>query len=90
MSHVKFVSYNGKWPCLCLGDLTLEVNGKQYTWGYGHRLIMSGGSCSLNEIEKGEWIILEKEVPDEIKEYIPEIEKVVNDNIEFGCCGGCR
>lgn len=34
-SHVKFISYTGKWPNLCSGILTLEIDGKEVQFGYG-------------------------------------------------------
>ena len=33
--HVNFVSYTGEWPNLCSGVLTLEIDGKEITFGYG-------------------------------------------------------
>ena len=35
---IEFVSYDGAWPCLCMGTLTLRVEGKE--------LKMKGGLCS--------------------------------------------
>lgn len=37
--RVKFISYTGEWPCLCMGVLTLEIDGKEYKFGhdYNHR-----------------------------------------------------
>ena len=31
---IKFISYTGKYPCLCLGVLTVEINGKKYKFGH--------------------------------------------------------
>lgn len=31
---IKFISYSGEWPTLCHGVLVLEVNGKQFRFGY--------------------------------------------------------
>ena len=33
-SHVKFISYESSAYALCLGTLTLEVNGQTYTFDY--------------------------------------------------------
>lgn len=33
-NHVKFVSYTGKWPNLCSGVLTLEIDGIVYCFGH--------------------------------------------------------
>lgn len=89
--NVKFVSYTGKYPSLCCGELTLNIDGKDYTWKDG--LISSGGSVYVDGAEEaityGEWTIHVDEIPDEIKKYAHEIDKVINTNIEHGCCGGC-
>lgn len=31
--HVKFISYTGKYPNLCCGDLTLEIDGEKVIFG---------------------------------------------------------
>lgn len=31
--HVNFVSYTGSYPNLCSGVLTLEIDGKEITFG---------------------------------------------------------
>lgn len=31
--NVKFISYTGKYPCLCMGVLTLEIEGEKYKFG---------------------------------------------------------
>ena len=33
-THVKFISYTGKYPCLCSGILTLEIDDKRIQFGY--------------------------------------------------------
>ena len=45
--RVKFIDYNGCYPCLCHG------------------------------------------VPNKYKEYSEEINDCMNDNVPWGCCGGC-
>ena len=36
-SRVKFISYTGKYPNLCSGVLTLEINGVEYKFGHDYR-----------------------------------------------------
>lgn len=31
--HVKFISYDGKYPCLCMGMLILEIDGTKHSFG---------------------------------------------------------
>lgn len=31
---IKFISYTGKWPNLCSGVFTVEINGKEYKFGH--------------------------------------------------------
>lgn len=98
-SKVKFISYTGIWPCLCTGTLTLKVDGKEYRFGYGDgmypRFWTSGGGCGFRNgysesyVYTGPWIIDENELPDELKQYSDEIDQVFNENVQFGCCGGC-
>lgn len=92
-NNVKFIDYTGKYPCLCSGDLTLEINGKTYKFGYGQeypKFWFSGGSCNFREgVSKGEWEINVDDLPEELKKYSLEIDRVFNENVEQGCCGGC-
>ena len=58
-AHVKFVSYTGKYPNLCSGVLTLEIDGEEYRFGHDYtiynwntdgnydRFWSSGGSCGF-------------------------------------------
>lgn len=100
--HVKFVSYTGKYPNLCSGDLTLEIDGKNVTFGnmYDIRLNKrtgiypsfwhSGGYISGDyEAHTGEWQIDVSEIPEEYRKYANEIDELFNDNVPCGCCGGC-
>lgn len=88
---IEFISYTGKWPALCIGKLTFKVNGKQYTT----ENLISGGEVGFKHgysdeyIKKGPWSLSEDSLPDEIKPCKRLITKMVNENVEQGCCGGC-
>ncbi|MBR4625475.1 MAG: hypothetical protein IKO56_08075 [Alphaproteobacteria bacterium] len=116
---VKFVSYTGKYPNLCSGVLTLEIDGKQYKFGHNFMnnhyddvkkkwvqtdedennpnfdsFWHSGGSCYFTKdyqdiVETNEWNINVEELPEKFKELAEEIDIVFNDNVPWGCCGGC-
>ncbi len=99
-NHVKFVSYTGKYPNLCTGDLTLEIDGEIATFGYGfeskkkpkyHRFWSSGGGLNPNYegVWQGEWQIDVERIPEQFRKYAVEIDEVFNANVEHGCCGGC-
>ena len=85
---VKFISYSGKYPNLCSGDLILEIDGIQHKLD---RPLTSGGSVSFDidwseTVESGVWDI---ELPQHLEIYREQIEDVINDSIKHGCCGGC-
>lgn len=97
-SHVKFVKYDGDYPCLCSGDLTLEIDGIEYTFGSGHTDFMgfwrSGGTVWFDDdwsehVEEDRWIIDVDDIPEQFRKYAEEIDDVFNENVEWGCCGGC-
>jgi hypothetical protein len=86
---VKFVSYDGKWPCLCHGTLVLDVDGKEFKFFDG---LSSGGYVSWrsNKIVKGEWYLTKLQWPEDFpKEAKDEAIDVINANVPKGCCGGC-
>lgn len=101
--HVEFVSYTGAYPNLCCGVLTLNIDGKAVRFGYGYNesqkpdylpFWRSGGSVSFDNnwlecVGSGRWIISEYDLPDEYKCYTEEIDEVFNQNVPYGCCGGC-
>lgn len=87
---VKFISYTGEYPCLCMGILNIEVDGKSYALKHCMR---SGGNVSFDDewkafVTTGEWSLDLDEYPDLIP-YQEEITKLVNENVPYGCCGGC-
>jgi hypothetical protein len=86
--NLEFVSYDGRYPNLCSGTLVLSLNGKDVT--FPEYCLTSGGSTDWreDEIEEGPWRIdsWPKGFPEELKARAVEL---VNDHIEWGCCGGC-
>ena len=96
MSNIEFISYTGKYPNLCSGVLTLKIDDKIVQFGYeeGYEPFWeSGGGCgfdgSRSYIYGGEWVIDEYS---DLKEFEPIKDKLIevfNDNVEWGCCGGC-
>lgn len=85
---VEFVSYNGKYPNFCTGELVLCIDGKKVNLG---RCLCSGGtvwfdSSWCEHVEVGAWSV---NIPKEFQQYAEEITEVVNKNVPWGCCGGC-
>lgn len=89
------IEYDGKWPCLCGGNLTVIIDEHRYEFGVG--AIGSGGNCGFNGdwtdpfVNEGEWdwnyyrTIPERWNTDWDKDVLNEI----NSTITHGCCGGC-
>lgn len=93
-NHVKFISYDGKYPNLCSGTLTLEIDNEIVQFGnyklYGSFWTSGGGiNPNYEGIYKREWIIDAEEIPVQYRKYANEIDRVFNENVEYGCCGGC-
>lgn len=92
MTHkLKFISYDGSYPNLCSGELVMELDEKIVI--FPEYCLSSGGNISfdgeMNEkVTHGEWTISDfpKGFPKELEE---EAERLVNENIKQGCCGGC-
>lgn len=96
--HVKFISYTGRYPNLCSGTLTLEIDGVKYTFGGSYKepkadfdkFWCSGGGITRDyENYSGEWQINVNNLPEQFHKYAREIDDVFNNNVEWGCCGGC-
>ena len=77
MKNVKFISYTGKWPCLCSGDLCMEIAGKTYTFGFMESWWESGGSCwyANGEVghDEGSWRLNERRLPEALRPYAAEM-----------------
>lgn len=97
-SHVKFISYTGRYPNLCSGTLTLEIDGVEYKFGRNYKepkadfnsFWSSGGGITREyNVYSGEWRIDVSELPEQFRKYASEIDEVFNSNVRWGCCGGC-
>ena len=83
MRNIKFVSYDGDYPNLCSGILVLDIDGDEVRF---ENCLSSGGDVYFNDhweetVLSGEWTLRS----DKFKNFT----KLVNENIEHGCCGGC-
>lgn len=100
--RIKFVSYDGEYPCLCMGNLTLEVDGEEIGFGMDRKLPKfwtSGGSVSFDEdwnemVCQGDWYWFasereEKELPEVIVQNKDFVMELFNEHVPAGCCGGC-
>lgn len=102
--HVKFVSYTGKYPCLCSGVLTLLINGKTCVFGHNFALCtVKHGKVTYKDEEicqhmdtfwepkdHDEWIVDANKIPEQYRKYVDEIDRVFNENVPHGHCGGCE
>lgn len=101
ISHIKFISYDGKWPNFCRGELILEIDGEKVSFRYPHfgekcdsmyrPFWTSGGGMNpgYEGTYSGEWEIDVLKLPKQYRKYASEIDRVFNENVEWGCCGGC-
>jgi len=85
------IEYDGKYPNLCSGDLSIIIDGKK--WKFPDYCLYSGGYVSFNkdwdeEVGEGPWSILDwpNGFPDNLKKAVLDI---INKQIPHGCCGGC-
>ena len=85
------IIYNGEYPRLCRGELSIIINGKK--WDFPNRCLESGGNICFSEesgydICLGDWTI--NEWPDKFpEEYKQSVISAINKEIPHGCCGGC-
>lgn len=92
VDHVKFVSYTGKYPNLCSGNLTLLIDGETVKFdSIKDRFWESGGFISddYEDVYTEEWIICIDDLPEKYRKYAYEIDRVFNAHVPHGCCGGC-
>ena len=54
----------------------------------------SGGSVCADkdwnfDVYEDKWEIDANKIPEQFRKYAAEIDEVLNDNVPWGCCGGC-
>lgn len=86
---IEFISYDGEYPNLCAGVLKLRIDGENVA--FPRYCLVSGGSVTFDDdwqetVTEGAWSV---EVPEKFAAYKDEIEEIVNENVTWGCCGGC-
>lgn len=100
MSKIEFVSYDGSYPNLCRGTLKVSIYGVGYSFGdcddsVDFPAFWKSGGCLKSDYSgaiEDDWLIAEyslEEFPDWIRVLLPDLIKLMNDNVEKGCCGGC-
>lgn len=55
---------------------------------------VTGGTCGFyangeDYINHDEWQLIESNLPEKYEPYSEELINVFNDNVRWGCCGGC-
>lgn len=86
-AHIEFVKIYEKEWALCGSTVVLKINDQEIEF---HRILSSGGSVSWgdeDEINIGPWCV--GNLPEYLKKYEEEITKIINKNVDWGCCGGC-
>lgn len=98
---VKFISYKGKKPKLCLGQLKVEIDDETVTFGPDDSnskyplFWKTGGFCTYDykgdkpAIFTGDWKFDVNRIPNKYQQYAEELCKVFRENVQVGCCGGC-
>lgn len=58
-------------------------------WSSGGSVGFRGPGHSNPYTTNGEWVIDKEDLPEQYRQYVSEIDEVFNNNVPFGCCGGC-
>ena len=92
---LEFVSYTGRYPNLCNGELTVKISGKRVRFGntVDTRFWITGGHCEWdgvnNSVHHGPWRLDDACVPGKYKAISQQLIELFNANVPHGCCGGC-
>lgn len=85
------IEYDAPDCALCCGNLVVFVNGIRYDFGHA---LCSGGSVWFDDdwcdhVETGPWSIFWPKNFPEQADLRQQVYDAVNEQIEWGCCGGC-
>lgn len=86
-ANIEFIDIIEKPWALCGSHVVLKINDQEIEFDH---ILSTGGSVSWgerDEIEIGPWGV--GNLPEYLEEYIEEITTIINDNVDWGCCGGC-
>jgi hypothetical protein len=90
---VEFLSYDGAWPNLCSGKLSIAVD--DCLWEFPDYCLSSGGSVSFDDqwqadVMEGPWSIRKwpEGFPSD-RNLRKQVVDAVNAHVRYGCCGGC-
>ncbi|MDR2863982.1 MAG: hypothetical protein LBV68_00020 [Spirochaetaceae bacterium] len=95
--NVQFIKYGGVYPTACLGTLTfsyVESPGSAPKIISVESPLKTGGQCyddgtPEGVFTKGKWRLRMSMFPYLSKVDFLELERLVNQNVPEGCCGGC-
>lgn len=100
--NIEFVSYTGRFPNLCTGDLTLRIDGEEVVFDgkQNPRFWTSGGRCYMTHEDYGDYVYRDKwelidveHLEDLDPKYIDMLDDMLDvmntSNVQYGCCGGC-
>jgi hypothetical protein len=84
------ISYDGAWPSLCSGVLTVFAEGR--CWIFPRHALTSGGCAGVRGedvyCEQGDWLV--SEWPTDFPENLKwDLIDIINSEVPHGCCGGC-
>ena len=104
MAKVEFVKYTGSYPNLCRGALYVKIDGELVSFGADEEepdipdypcFWESGGCVGFSkdweeEVKEGPWeLAVYDEFPEDIQRLFPELIRIMNEHVPWGCCGGC-
>ena len=89
---VEFIASENEWKySACAARVTISIDGNWVK--LPENSLISGGSVyfddEIDDITKGDWKIWDSALPEHLRFLKPQIEKVINENLWPGCCGGC-